>query len=82
MTYTQNKQTIWLFLRVEKIQVIKNLKNRKDYKVMPSEHTFWAKKTNPTEDSRGEQSKKHSREASSPERARDIVEGETVPTEV
>ena len=50
---------------------------------MSSEHTLLElKKTNPIEDSRGEQSKKHSREASSPERVRDIVEGETVPTEV
>ena len=50
---------------------------------MSSEHTLLEpRKTNPTEDSRGEQSKKHSREASSPERARGVVEGETDPTEV
>ena len=50
---------------------------------MSSEHTLLElKKTSLTEDSRGKQSKKHSRKASSPERVRGIVEGETVPTEV
>ena len=50
---------------------------------MSSEHTLLElKKTNPTEDSRGKQSKKYSREAPSLERARGVVEGETIPTEV
>ena len=50
---------------------------------MSSEHTLLElKKTSLTEDSRGKQSKKHSRKASSPERVRGIVEGETVQTEV